>query len=46
MSCSHFAMHSPAPKIFSLLESITTVIGPFGFFRVNDRRALRRDKVV
>ena len=37
-----------APKIFSPLESITTVTGPFGFFRgvVNDKRALRRDKVV
>jgi hypothetical protein len=38
----------PLPKIFSPLESITTVIGPVGFFRVvvNDRRALRRDNVV
>src|SRR4051795_6819784 len=34
-SCSH----SPAPKIFSPLESITTLTGPFGFFSavVNDR---------
>jgi hypothetical protein len=40
--------HSPAPKIFSPLESITTFTGPLGFFNfvVNDRRALRRDKVV
>src|SRR4029453_16200572 len=36
----------PLPKIFRPLESITTFTDPFGFFRVNDRRALRRDKVV
>jgi hypothetical protein len=38
----------PLPKIFRPDESMTMLTGPFGFFRVvvNDRRALRRDKVV